>query len=135
MIRCDRVGDVDTQKPRIVIIGTGLEHRGANKRMLSHLLIELGCDVKVVDINESSSLSGNEFNCLIMDELVEGDKKVDRKIIAMAIASNSLSNAIEACEPELNCRDDVEIDSMKPNMNFYQTKMHRRKKGGKVNFR
>lgn len=34
-----------------------------------------------------------------------------------------------------DCRD-VEIDDeLKPSMNFYQTKMHRRKKGGKVSFR
>ena len=31
-----------------------------------------------------------------------------------------------------DCRDVIVDDELKPSMNFYQTKMHRRKKGGKV---
>jgi len=33
------------------------------------------------------------------------------------------------------CQDNQEIDEMKSNMDFYQLKMHRRKKGGKISFK
>ena len=41
----------------------------------------------------------------------------------------------ESCCAEANCKPGEQVDELKPNMNFYQTKMHRRKKGGRVSFK
>lgn len=37
---------------------------------------------------------------------------------------------IDECKPEVE-----QLDELKPSMNFYQGKLHRRKKGGKVSFK
>jgi len=65
---------------------------------------------------------------------------MNKRLIAIAVACSmgTRSQAIaaaKASEPELSCCSDEQVDELKPNMNFYQTKMHRRKKGGKVSFR
>ena len=47
----------------------------------------------------------------------------------------ALINHMEAIEIEAVKITPPITDINKPNMSFYQTKMHRRKKGGRVNFR
>lgn len=55
-----------------------------------------------------------------------------KNIIVMSIASASVPPWVDV--PDANL-EKGKVDNMKPNMSFYQSRMHRTKKGGKVNFK
>ena len=60
---------------------------------------------------------------------------MDKRILAIAISA-AMHSPPECNAEEIKLeRVGLEVGSMKQNMSFYQSKTHRKKKGGRVNFK